>query len=166
MLSYTQIRNAFSSRKGCQFANVMARIGTDRMVLLCQKCQKLPGNTCSQIGYFCSDTHVFVFLLFQHNLCCDNCHSHVARALNLMKYDNSSSWNMVKLCFLMMIYSKCVRYCLFNYNNTIGRFGGAAARPFPQCLIFFIFMFFSRESGLNNRLMSGKSWTLPQDILS
>ncbi|KAI2654837.1 Transmembrane protein 222 [Labeo rohita] len=29
-----------------------------------------------------------------HNLCCDNCHSHVAMALNLMRYDNSSSWNM------------------------------------------------------------------------
>ena len=25
-----------------------------------------------------------------HNLCCDNCHSHVARALNLMQYDGST----------------------------------------------------------------------------
>ena len=25
-----------------------------------------------------------------HNLCCDNCHSHVARALNLMNYDGKS----------------------------------------------------------------------------
>ena len=25
-----------------------------------------------------------------HNLFCDNCHSHVARALNLMKYDDST----------------------------------------------------------------------------
>ncbi|TRY95969.1 hypothetical protein DNTS_026795, partial [Danionella cerebrum] len=30
-----------------------------------------------------------------HNLCCDNCHSHVAMALNLMHYDNSTSWNML-----------------------------------------------------------------------
>lgn len=25
-----------------------------------------------------------------HNLCCDNCHSHVARALNIMHYDGST----------------------------------------------------------------------------
>ncbi|KAH9513403.1 hypothetical protein Btru_032935 [Bulinus truncatus] len=41
-----------------------------------------------------------------HNLCCDNCHSHVAMALNLMNYNGSSSWNMIKLCFLMLIYGK------------------------------------------------------------
>uniref|UniRef100_A0A8C4T813 Transmembrane protein 222b n=2 Tax=Erpetoichthys calabaricus TaxID=27687 RepID=A0A8C4T813_ERPCA len=45
-----------------------------------------------------------------HNLCCDNCHSHVAMALNLMRYDNSSSWNMVKLCFLSLLYSKYVSF--------------------------------------------------------
>ncbi|NXK95884.1 TM222 protein, partial [Formicarius rufipectus] len=43
-----------------------------------------------------------------HNLCCDNCHSHVALALNLMKYDNSTSWNMVKLCFFTLLYGKYV----------------------------------------------------------
>ncbi|XP_028143262.2 transmembrane protein 222 [Diabrotica virgifera virgifera] len=43
-----------------------------------------------------------------HNLCCDNCHSHVATALNLMQYENSSSWNMVKLAFLMLIHGKYV----------------------------------------------------------
>ncbi|KAM6334822.1 WD and tetratricopeptide repeats protein 1 isoform 5-T8 [Alca torda] len=43
-----------------------------------------------------------------HNLCCDNCHSHVALALNLMKYDNSTSWNMVKLCFFSLLYGKYV----------------------------------------------------------
>ncbi|XP_019403512.1 PREDICTED: transmembrane protein 222 isoform X4 [Crocodylus porosus] len=43
-----------------------------------------------------------------HNLCCDNCHSHVALALNLMRYDNSSSWNMVKLCFFSLLYGKYV----------------------------------------------------------
>nr|XP_047929011.1 transmembrane protein 222 [Anser cygnoides] len=47
-------------------------------------------------------------LLFQHNLCCDNCHSHVALALNLMRYDNSTSWNMVKLCFFSLLYGKYV----------------------------------------------------------
>uniref|UniRef100_A0A4W4FZ65 Uncharacterized protein n=1 Tax=Electrophorus electricus TaxID=8005 RepID=A0A4W4FZ65_ELEEL len=44
-----------------------------------------------------------------HNLCYDNCHSHVATALNLMRYDNSISWNMVNLCLLFFIHSKHVR---------------------------------------------------------
>ncbi|XP_053563029.1 transmembrane protein 222 [Bombina bombina] len=44
-----------------------------------------------------------------HNLCCDNCHSHVAMALNLMKYNNSS-WNMVKLCILCLVHSRYVSF--------------------------------------------------------
>lgn len=53
---------------------------------------------------------LFVFFFFiQHNLCCDNCHSHVAMALNLMRYDNSTSWNMVKLCLLVLLRGKHVR---------------------------------------------------------
>ncbi|XP_019647121.1 PREDICTED: transmembrane protein 222-like [Branchiostoma belcheri] len=48
-----------------------------------------------------------------HNLFCDNCHSHVALALNTMQYDRSTSWNMVKLCFLMLIYGKYVSVCAF-----------------------------------------------------
>ena len=34
-----------------------------------------------------------------HNICCDNCHSHVARALNIMEYQGRHDWDMVKLCF-------------------------------------------------------------------
>ena len=65
-----------------------------------------------------------------HNLCCDNCHSHVARALNLMQYDGSTrlnsylaykkmfyspnlfvlSWNMVTLCALMLVHGKHVSW--------------------------------------------------------
>uniref|UniRef100_A0A8C5AQ41 Transmembrane protein 222a n=1 Tax=Gadus morhua TaxID=8049 RepID=A0A8C5AQ41_GADMO len=48
-----------------------------------------------------------------HNLCCDNCHSHVAMALNLMRYDNSSSWNMVKLCLLCLTHGKYVSCAAF-----------------------------------------------------
>ena len=51
---------------------------------------------------------VFVYLL-QHNLCCDNCHSHVAMVLNLLLYDGSSQWNMVKLCFYMAIFGRYTR---------------------------------------------------------
>lgn len=43
-----------------------------------------------------------------HNLFCDNCHSHVAFALNLMRYDDSSSWNMVKLALKMPFHSRYV----------------------------------------------------------
>ncbi|CAG0919950.1 unnamed protein product [Notodromas monacha] len=45
-----------------------------------------------------------------HNLFCDNCHSHVATALNLMSYNDSQSWNMVKLCVLLSIYSRYVSW--------------------------------------------------------
>lgn len=45
-----------------------------------------------------------------HNLCLDNCHSHVAMALNLMRYDNSTSWNMVNLCVLSFIHGKHVSW--------------------------------------------------------
>ncbi|XP_065842427.1 transmembrane protein 222-like [Oscarella lobularis] len=45
-----------------------------------------------------------------HNLCCNNCHSHVATALNLMKYNGSTSWNMFKLAFLILIYGKYVNF--------------------------------------------------------
>lgn len=48
-------------------------------------------------------------LHLQHNLCCDNCHSHVALALNLMRYNNSTNWNMVTLCFFCLLYGKYVR---------------------------------------------------------
>ncbi|XP_064459811.1 transmembrane protein 222-like [Ornithodoros turicata] len=43
-----------------------------------------------------------------HNLFCDNCHSHVALALNLMQYGGSGQWNMVTLTFLMLIHGKYV----------------------------------------------------------
>lgn len=51
----------------------------------------------------------FTFISFQHNLCCDNCHSHVAMALNLMHYDGSDNWNMLKLAFLMLFKGRYVR---------------------------------------------------------
>lgn len=36
-----------------------------------------------------------------HNLCCDNCHSHVAVALEGMKYNGKTRYDMVSLCFWM-----------------------------------------------------------------
>jgi len=43
-----------------------------------------------------------------HNICCDNCHSHCAYALNLMRYKGSSSWNMVWLAWGMLIYGRYI----------------------------------------------------------
>jgi hypothetical protein len=40
-----------------------------------------------------------------HNICCDNCHSHVALALNRMPLEayGIRKWDMVKLCFLIFV---------------------------------------------------------------
>lgn len=43
-----------------------------------------------------------------HNLCCDNCHSHVSMALNLMRYDGSSSHNMAQLAVRSFFCAKYV----------------------------------------------------------
>ncbi|CAF1029987.1 unnamed protein product [Adineta steineri] len=43
-----------------------------------------------------------------HNLCCDNCHSHVAMALNTMGYDRKYTYNMVSLACWMFFCGKFV----------------------------------------------------------
>lgn len=45
-----------------------------------------------------------------HNLCCDNCHSMVALALNDMRYDGKTSWNMVNVAFLTLVYGRYVSF--------------------------------------------------------
>ena len=51
-----------------------------------------------------------------HNICCDNCHSHVATALDFMRYDDRNDWNMVKLCFLMLFKGKWVSFGRMVYS--------------------------------------------------
>lgn len=46
----------------------------------------------------------------QHNLICDNCHSHVSLALNTMKYDEKQNWNMAKVALMIMLKSKYVSW--------------------------------------------------------
>lgn len=47
-----------------------------------------------------------------HNLCCDNCHSHVACALNKMQlpapfsFVRRGDWDMIQLCFLVFFRAK------------------------------------------------------------
>ncbi|RLN49386.1 hypothetical protein BBJ29_009435 [Phytophthora kernoviae] len=43
-----------------------------------------------------------------HNLCCDNCHSHVAVCLEHFQYAGRRRWNMVHLCFWMFFRGKYV----------------------------------------------------------
>ena len=38
-----------------------------------------------------------------HNICCDNCHSHVGRCLETGRYKGRSRWDMVTLCFWMFL---------------------------------------------------------------
>ncbi|CAF0849466.1 unnamed protein product [Rotaria sordida] len=45
-----------------------------------------------------------------HNLCCDNCHSHVAMALNTMGYDRKYTYNMVSVVFWMFFCGKYVNF--------------------------------------------------------
>jgi len=43
-----------------------------------------------------------------HDTLCDNSYSMIALALNLMRYKNSASWNMIWVFLYMLIYSKYV----------------------------------------------------------
>uniref|UniRef100_A0A7E4VAW1 Transmembrane protein 222 n=1 Tax=Panagrellus redivivus TaxID=6233 RepID=A0A7E4VAW1_PANRE len=43
-----------------------------------------------------------------HNLFCDNCHSHVALALNNMAYNGKTNWNMVSVAIYMLINGRFV----------------------------------------------------------
>ena len=47
-----------------------------------------------------------------HNLCCDNCHSHVALALNRMPMQayGMKKWDMVKLCFLVFFKARFISW--------------------------------------------------------
>lgn len=45
-----------------------------------------------------------------HNICCDNCHSHVARCLNAMRYDGRTNWNMVTLAAWLLFSGRFVSF--------------------------------------------------------
>ena len=46
-----------------------------------------------------------------HNICCDNCHSHVAKVLNNHSYRGKTDWNMVNIWWMLMTESKYVSWC-------------------------------------------------------
>mmetsp|Transcript_9066 Transcript_9066/g.13506 ORF Transcript_9066/g.13506 Transcript_9066/m.13506 type:complete len:190 (+) Transcript_9066:163-732(+) len=66
-----------------------------------------------------------------HNLCCDNCHSHVAQCLNSMGYGKSTHYEMIRICFWVFFQGKFV--------NT-----GAFVKTYlPFCMIVLIFVILS-----------------------
>ena len=46
----------------------------------------------------------------EHNLCCDNCHSHVAKALSNYEYMGKRNWNMVDIWWMCIAQSKYVSW--------------------------------------------------------
>jgi len=52
-----------------------------------------------------------------HNICCDNCHSHVARALNNHKFRGKENWTMISVWWLIMTEGKYVsfKHIIFTY---------------------------------------------------
>lgn len=62
-----------------------------------------------------------------HNICFDNCHSHVAYALNRMNL-YGIKWDMVKLCFLVFFRAR-----FLSINGFFAQFG-----PFLVLLLVII----------------------------
>lgn len=50
--------------------------------------------------------HKFTYL--EHNLFTNNCHSHVAEALNELNYKSSTSYNMISIWWYFIIYGKYI----------------------------------------------------------
>lgn len=45
-----------------------------------------------------------------HNLCCDNCHSHVAKVLNEFEYEGRSDYTMVSVWWMLVLKGKYVTW--------------------------------------------------------
>jgi hypothetical protein len=52
-----------------------------------------------------------------HNICCDNCHSHVAKALNNFNYQGRSNYTMINVWFMLICKGRYVSWSavLFTY---------------------------------------------------
>lgn len=65
------------------------------------KARKLSWNAAIDVGNG-------IYCKRMHNLCCDNCHSHVARCLDEMEYSGISHWNMVMVGAYVILFGKWV----------------------------------------------------------
>lgn len=68
-----------------------------------------------------------------HNICFDNCHSHVARCLNDMRYNNISTYNMVDLGVRMF------------FMGSFTSVGGFLKTFLPFTIWMFLLLFFTRK---------------------
>ena len=52
-----------------------------------------------------------------HNICCDNCHSHVARALNILRYKGRENYTMIDVWWMCLISGQYVacKHIFFTY---------------------------------------------------
>eukprot|EP00658_Telonema_sp_P-2_P001901 TRINITY_DN10702_c0_g1_i2.p1 TRINITY_DN10702_c0_g1~~TRINITY_DN10702_c0_g1_i2.p1 ORF type:complete len:144 (-),score=13.90 TRINITY_DN10702_c0_g1_i2:343-774(-) len=66
-----------------------------------------------------------------HHICLDNCHSHVATALNKMKYQGRSDWNMFDVGW----------YLVFNgkFTDVAGMIRTWAPATALMCLLYWFF---------------------------
>jgi len=51
-----------------------------------------------------------IYSEMMHNICCNNCHSHVARALNKYQYRGRSDYTMIDVWWLTITQSKYVSW--------------------------------------------------------
>ena len=51
-----------------------------------------------------------------HNICCDNCHSHVARALNVLKYKGQTNYTMIHIWWMCMTNGKYISWMHIVYT--------------------------------------------------
>ena len=57
-----------------------------------------------------------VYCKRNHNICCDNCHSHVAKVLNIFKYKGKSNYTMVDVWWMLIWKSKYVSWFAVIYT--------------------------------------------------
>ena len=51
-----------------------------------------------------------------HNICCDNCHSHVAKVLNNLKYKGREDYTMVSVWWMLIVQGKYVSWAHLIYT--------------------------------------------------
>jgi hypothetical protein len=82
------------------------------------------------------------FSQMNHNLVLNNCHSHVADALNNVEYGGSSGWNMVKIWWMVTTKSTYV-----SYGSWLATYAGFFLLVMIYYLIKYVFYLFVRVLG-------------------
>ena len=72
--------------------------------------KQLRGRTPAQAWDAAVDGSCDVYSGRMHNICCDNCHDHVACALNDLKYGSRGGYNSVVLAVWMLLRGENVSF--------------------------------------------------------